>query len=685
MKRMRVLKSETRQSEEDISLFKQLSFKYLPYWPLFAVLFVLFTTAGYFYLKNSTPIYESTASILIKDEKKGFDDSKVEESLNLFGSKNIVENEIEVIRSKAVLGQVTKDLKLYAPTYEERKFKTVSAYLSSPISVEAQNPDAIEAQVKKIYFDYSPADSAVNAGGNQYKLGQWVTTPWGVLKFTKNQLYSVSTEPAKYYFSLYDINAIVKDLTDGLKVTPTSKQSSILTLKLRDPVPKHSEAILLDLIKVYTNVSINEKTALASKTLDFVDDRLKIVAHELDSIESGIQKYRNDKQVVDISTQSKLYLESVQQSDAQLSQLNMQSSVLAEVSTYVQSKNGGSGASSHKVYAWAISDPVLTGLLDKMNEKQVEYEKLRKTVGENNPILVSLRNEIDKLRPSIAENIKSQQQSIEASKQNVSKANGKSTSMLSTIPQKERELVEISREQSIKNSIYSFLLQKREEASFSSNSAVADSRIVDRPYSSPNPVSPNKPMMMLIFPLLGIATGLGFVSVKGAMNNKIMFRSEIEKVTTFPILGELSFDKSNDPLVMISSKSSFIMEQFRQLRVAVALGNLGNPAKTKKIIVTSSVEGEGKSFVAANLAISLALAGKKVVLVDFDLHQPKQNEVFNVDNEIGVAGYLLGTQDADQIIKKMPAISHNFSLIVSGGTPSEPRQNLILSGKMESC
>src|SRR5579863_9571567 len=147
MKRMRVLKNETRQSEEDISLFKQLSFKYLPYWPLFAVLFVLFTTAGYFYLKNSTPIYESTASILIKDEKKGFDDSKVEESLNLFGSKNIVENEIEVIRSKAVLGQVTKDLKLYSPMYEERKFKTVSAYLSSPITVEAQNPDAIELQV----------------------------------------------------------------------------------------------------------------------------------------------------------------------------------------------------------------------------------------------------------------------------------------------------------------------------------------------------------------------------------------------------------------------------------------------------------------------------------------------------------------------------------------------------------
>jgi tyrosine-protein kinase Etk/Wzc len=680
MNKMHVLKQTKREaSEEEVSFMKQLSFKYLPFWPLFTALIVVFSVLGYIYLKNATPVYESTASILLKDEKKGSDESKMIESLDLFGTKNVVENEVEVIRSKGVLSEVAKDMKLYAPVFEQQKLKTVSAYLSSPIVVEMRNPDEIVIPVSKIYFNYS-GDSTVSIGGNDYAINQWVTTQWGEMRFTRNPLYQASDKTSKYYFSLLDIDGVSKSLAENLKVTPISKQSSVVTLKLRGPVRKLNEAMLSDVLTVYVTDALKEKTAFASKTLNFFDSRLKIVAHELDSIENGIQKYRNQKGVVDISTQSKLYLENVQQSDQQLGQVNMQLAVLDNVNNYVQSTNSGGNIVAPSMFG--LSDPVLSQLLEKLNDKQIQYEKLRKTTGENSPILVSLRNEIDKLRPSIADNIRSQRQGLETSKDNLTKENNKTSSVLSSIPQKERELVEVSREQNIKNSIYSYLLQKREEASISSNSVVANSRIVDKPYSSPFPVSPNKPMIMLLFPLLGLLLGAGIVNLKGLFNNKILFRSEIEKVTSFPVLGELSFDKSKNPLVMTSAKRSFIMEQFRQLRVAVALGNLGNPIKTKKIIVTSSIEGEGKSFVAANLAISLALAGKKVVLVDFDMHQPKLNEMFNLDNEVGVASYLLGTHDGDQIIQPMPSISHNFSVILSGGTPPNPSE-LILNTRIE--
>ncbi|MBS1916841.1 MAG: polysaccharide biosynthesis tyrosine autokinase [Bacteroidetes bacterium] len=679
MNKMHVLKRQSKSEAEDVGFFKQLSFKYLPFWPLFAALIIIFSVLGYFYVKNAIPIYESTASILLKDEKKGLDESKMIESLDLFGQKNIVENEVEVIRSKEVLSQVAIDMKLYAPIFEQQKLKTISAYMSSPITVEMRNPGAIVMPVSKIYFNY-PGDSTITVGNNQYALNQWVTTQWGEMRFTKNPLYQPSDKQSKYYFSLLDLDGVAKGLAENLKVSPISKQSTVVTLKLRGPVKRANEAILSDILNVYVGNAISEKTAFAAKTLDFFDSRLKIVAHELDSIENGIQKYRNQKGVVDISTQSKLYLESVQQSDQQLGQVNMQLQVLDNVNDYVQSKNNGGNIVAPSMFG--ISDPVLSQLLEKLNDKQVQYEKLRKTTGENSPLLVSLRNEIDKLRPSIMDNIKSQRQGLQTSRDNLAQQSNKTSAILSSIPQKERELVEVSREQSIKNSIYSYLLQKREEASISSNSVVANSRIVDRPYSTPFPVSPNKPMIMLVFPLLGILIGAAIVNLKRLFNTKILFRSEIEKATSFPVLGELSFDKSKNPLVMTSAKRSFIMEQFRQLRVAVALGNLGNPVKTKKIIVTSSIEGEGKSFVAANLAISLALAGKKVVLVDFDMHQPKLNEMFNLDNEVGIASYLLGTHDGDQIIQSMPSISHNFSLILSGGTPPNPSE-LILNTKIE--
>ena len=197
-------------------------------------------------------------------------------------------------------------------------------------------------------------------------------------------------------------------------------------------------------------------------------------------------------------------------------------------------------------------------------------------------MLVTIQNEINLIKPRIIENINSQRQALEVERASYNAESKNSASLLSTVPQKERQLVDVSRQQNIKNSTYNFLLEQREKATFSLNSAVADSRIVDKASTSPDPVSPKRPLIMFLFPIAGLGLGVGLINLRRGLNGKIMFRSEIEKVTDFPIIGELTYDNSKNPLVMAATGRSFIMEQFRQLRVAVALGYLGQPAERKQ-------------------------------------------------------------------------------------------------------
>ena len=223
--------------------------------------------------------------------------------------------------------------------------------------------------------------------------------------------------------------------------------------------------------------------------------------------------------------------------------------------------------------------------------------------------------------------------------------------MLGTIPQKERQLVELSRDQNIKNGIYSFLLQKREESELSYASTLSDSRVVNKAQSSRFPVSPNKMLIYLAAVALAFGVCIVFISAREAFSRKVLYRHDLEALTSVPILGEVAFNKSKDELVIQAGKRSFIAEEFRKIRVSLHF--LGIDCNHKKILVTSSIPGEGKSFIAANLAISNALSGKKVALVDIDLHNPGLSRIFDRStSDAGVSDYLTGDKDPEDIIKE---------------------------------
>ncbi|MBS1928120.1 MAG: polysaccharide biosynthesis tyrosine autokinase, partial [Bacteroidetes bacterium] len=460
----------------------------------------------------------------------------------------------------------------------------------------------------------------------------------------------------------------------SLAAAASSKLSTVVNLQYQDVNPKRASDVLNALIYEYELHAIEDKNTLARNTLAFVDERLDMVTKDLGQIEGKLQQYKSGRGAVDISTQGQMYLQNVSSNDQKLGETNLQLSVLDQVDNFINNNNSSGVMPS----TFGVNDPTLSGMLERLHNAELEYTKLKATVGENNPKLVELRNQIAEMQPAIKQNIESQRKSLLAAKQSLQSTNSSYSSMLSTVPLKERELLDISREHGIKSSIYTFLLQKKEETELSLASAVSNSRIVDNAVTDKDPVSPKKKLIYVIALFAGMGICFLFITIRETFTGKILYRKEIEKLTTIPVIAEVAFEKTKDPIVVKHGKRSFVIEEFRKLRTSLSF--LGVGSQHRKILVTSSISGEGKSFIAANLAVSIALTGKKVVLVDLDLNVPTQSKIWGVNYEFGISDYLRGQKYPEEIIKKLPGYEDLF--FIPSGSLSENPSELLLNGKV---
>jgi capsular exopolysaccharide synthesis family protein len=674
---MNVGRNRRNEDKED-NIMKQFVSKYVPYWPLFLFSVLLAIGVAYTYIRYATPIYEATATVIIKDEKKGNEESKLVESLDQISSKKIVENEIEIIQSRKLMENVVTDLGLYAPIYEKGDFRDVLAYTTSPVSVIASDPDSLVA-FKRIDLNYNVNSREVVLNHKyNFPLDSFVNTPFGKLKFISNKYINQDTAHKQLYFSLNQPKDLVSAFLSGLKAESASKLSSIVDLSYRDTNPIRAENILNQLIKSYQQSANEEKDALAKNTLSFVSNRLSLVAHDLDSIEKKVQEFKSGNQAVDISAQGQMYLQNVSANDQKLGDVSTQLAVLDKVQQFVNSNNDSKAGIVPSTLG--ISDPQLNQLIDKLYNSELEYDNLKKTVGENNPSLVAIRDRINKIKPSILSNITSMRQSLVATRENISSTNNSYNSVLQAVPQKERELLDISRQQQIKSDLYSFLLQKKEESEIAAASSVSNSRVVDYAQASPDPVSPKKLLIYAFSIVLFIGICGAFIFIKEFLTGKVLYRHEIESLTSIPIIGEIAFDKSKDRIVIEKGTRSFIAEEFRKLRISLSF--LGIDSSHKKILVTSSISGEGKSFISANLAVSLSLTGKKVVILDMDLNNPTIDKILNVARDEGVTEFLEGEKDPEEIIKHIGG-NENLFFISAGAVLPENPSELLANGKVD--
>lgn len=656
------------------TLIEEVTHKYIPYWPLLVLLAIPCIMMAWVYLKFRAPVYEIAATIKVKDEKKGVNEDQITESLNLLSSKSIVENEVEIIHSRSFIDAVVKDLRLYAPTYRKGDYFSRSAYTSSPVIVEVDDPDNL-TEVKEVPYKYDFNSKTVEVDGRKYPLNQYVSTKHGRLKFSFNPHFK-KTEPGTFYFSLVEPRKITDGLYAGLDVSAVGKLSSIVKLKLKDEVPQRGKDVVNGVIREYNEASVQQKTELAKNTLAFLDQRIAKVVGDLNGVERRVQNFRSSNGVVNLTDQSRLYLQNVAMNDQKMADLNMQLSVLDQVERYVTSKEGSAGIVPSTL---GVNDPLLAKLLEKYYDAELQYGKLKQTTAENNPALQTVISQVNTLKPAILENIRNQRINVQASRNNLALTNNSYNSVLETIPVKERALVDVSRQQSTLSSLYNFLLQKREQTALSYSSSVTEGHIIDAASASIDPVSPNKMFTLMAAMALALMLTVGYILYRDVLSSKVLFRNDIVNHTSYPLLGEISYVKKGKQMLLTGKDFAVTQDEFRQLCIAAGLFSKDNPKK--KILITSSNEGEGKSLVAANMALSLSAGGKRVVVVDADLETGKLSRTFRVFNNAGLADFLGGEVSSPAEIIK-PTGYKQLS-IVPAGEANSSSADLFLNGNLD--
>jgi tyrosine-protein kinase Etk/Wzc len=664
------------KEREDNSIVQAIG-SYVPFWPLFFIFMILSAAGAYLYLRYTVPLYEATAKIIIKDENKGYDNAQLVESLDMINTKKIIENEIEVLQSQTLMNEVVKKLHLYSPVIQTGKVRSNSAYTLSPVTIEAFNPDSL-LTFSHISIAYDKKNETVILDQTyRGQINHWLNTPFGKLRFIPNKRFSPFNEIKPFYFSIVPVKSVAGQILGNLKVTQSGKQSSVIDLSLRDEMPVRAEDILNELIISYSGAALKEKNTLAKNTLAFIEERLNIVARDMDTIELKLQQYKSGRGAVDISKQGQIYLENVSATDKKMTDINIQTAALDQLERSA-SQPGNIGAIPSTL---GINDVTLLSQVSTLSSLQNQYEKLKATVPENNPILLSITDQMNLIKPNILKNIQSQRLSLQQNKNYVSATGGSYSSALSAIPQKERQLVEIARDQNIKNGIYSFLLQKREESELSLASNLSDNKVVNYAQASRTPVTPRK----LIIYIASLAFALGFpillIAAFEIFNPKILFRKEIENLTSIPVVSEISFNPTRNILINKTGTRTIEAEEFRKLRVS--LSSLGIDGLHKKILITSNIAGEGKSYIAANLATTISFTGKKVVLVNLDLHNPGLEKILGRTEKIaGISDYLAGEKRLDEIIFKMEGFDSLY--YIPSGALKKNSSELLENGLINS-
>ena len=665
--------------DDSKNIFSIIAFKYLPYWPIFVLTILISLTVCWFYLRYETPIYKANASIVLKEDKP----TDKTDALELLGlssnSEKNLENEFEVLKSHTLMRKVVTDMGLYAQVYIKGNVRDILAYPYSPVVFISLNPELIQSRT--IPFKYLPAEDAVLLAGKKYPLEVPVNTPYGIFRINKNKDIQFSSEKGKkenegLYLQLTPVNSLAKDIDKRLIVEAKSKNSSVISLTITDQSAKRAENILNNLIRVYNKAGIDDKNTTAANTLSFIRDRLAIVNSDLSKVEDQIQSYKSKEGIVDLSEQGKLYLGSVQSTDQKLAETQIQLSVLDQIEKYVIKKGDKPGTVPATL---SVSDPLLLELLQKLYEAELDLDKIRGTAGENSPSVKALQSDIDRIKPGILENLNSLRKSLLVTEKSLEAQGNRNSEVLKAVPYRERELLAINRKQIIENTIYTFLLQKQEETTLSVASAVAESRLVDEAESSTFPVSPIKVNIYLLGLFIGVFVGAVIVLTKEQYNRSVLFRTDIENQTNAPILGEIVHNPTGETFAIKDGKRTIIAEQFRSIRTS--LNYLGINKDRKVILLTSSFSGEGKSFIAINLAVTLTLADKKVVLLEFDLRKPKIIQMLNIPLKKGLSEYMADLAGVDEIVQEVSEIPQLF-IISSGAIPPNPTE-LIMNGKID--
>ena len=563
---------------QDGNLFTQIAQTYLPFWPVFVITLFLSGVGTFFYLRYTIPVYQVNAKLLVKDDKNGAGAAQMLDAFDIFGDKKVVDNEIEIIQSSPLMDQVVRDLNLYTTQIHQGNVMNNEVYgRNAPLKITALHKDSVEQVREAIPVEISFAEKRFSIRGKSYPLGSFVRINGQRFLVEKNPNFILprnAPNPFPILLETHSVGQVSNSLLASLKAEASTKKSTVIYLSMETTVPAKGRDVLNQLFKVYDEFAIEDKNLVAKNTLRFVEGRLGIVSDELEQVEENIKDYKTREGIVNISEQGKLFLESVKEHDQRLSEIGIQLSVLADIESYVTAKKPSTAVVPSLM---GINDATLVQLLTKLYETELQLSRVSKVTGGQSDLQEQLRDEIAALKPSILENLGNIRKNLVTAQNNLQGKLKESNSMLGEIPSKEKALVEISRQQVIKNTIYTFLLQKREESALSSASAIADSRVVEPAVVSESPIKPKRNIIYLIGLAIGLGLGVLYVLFKETYNLKVLFRGDIERRVQAPILGELAQGEADHHIVVKDGQRTILAEQFRMLRTNLAYLGLNQP------------------------------------------------------------------------------------------------------------
>ena len=656
-------------SQEKNQQLQYLIFRIFPFWPLIFLALVLGTSAGYILLRYATPIYQVKARVIVNDDSQQ-KSANLQEIISL-DTRNLsaeAERELEILRSTDLLKKVASELQLNVKYILQGNIKTGEGFNNAPFKLELQYPDSIKYAVSG---EARIIGNEIEFKGVKYPVDTMVKSYFGNIRWQVNQNYKKDKESEKWMVTILPVVTAARQIKGALTVAPISKQSSIMDIVYVDPFSERGVLILNALLRIYGTSLVDYKSRIYDNTEKFLDGRLSLVADELSGVEKRLQAYKTREHIVDLSQEGTLYLNKLRTADTKIGEIEVQVEVLNEIEKYVAKRNNTSNAVPATL---GITDPVLLALLNQLYQAEFDLEKIKQVSGDKNPQIDVYEQLITKLKPSIGASISNLKINLLASKKKLENDNAEITATVNQIPEKERTLLDISRQQGIKNAIYTFLLQKKEESAIAAASIVPNYRVIEKPDVG-GVVSPNRKNYYTLTISIALMLAVLYIYLKEFANSRILFRSQIENRLSIPIIGELIYKKNNSgsPIMVGEGQRTLIAEQFRELRTNLNYIAATTNGKCKTILITSSIPSEGKSFVAINSAVSLSLTGAKVVLLEFDLRKPKISKSLGIKREPGITNYLVSNINEQAIIKEHPD-TPNFYVIPSGPVPPNPAE-----------
>lgn len=676
-----VNKIEETQEESNVD-FKKILNKYLSNWPFFIISIFLCLSVAFIYLRYTTPQYKISARLLINDDEKGGSASASSAVLGdlsgLLGAKSTVDNEVEVLKTRRLMQQVVENLNLNINYFTRGNVKDVEVY-DPPFVVRIIKPiTSINGNYSNIFlFNDNKLSIQTEEIDTVIGFNKPVFIP-NVGHILIEKKLDVPIAKGNYSFIITSIDEKVTELMASLDVAVTNKLVTIIDLSVNNSMPKRGEDILNQLIFNYVSGNMRDKNEVADSTIAFIKRRLLIISSELGNAEEGIQSFKQRNNLADMTEQGKLLVNTTGQIVVDLAKIETQISIVNSLISYLKDDSTNKRVLPSSL---ASTDIVFSSAIEKYNN--LLLERGRKLIGltESNPIILNLDREISNARTDIESNLMSTLNGFMITKSKLNKQLEQADQKIENVPATERNYLKLARQQNIKEELFLFLMQKSEETAISKTANIANSKIIDSPRADLLPYAPIKSKVVVLAFIVGLLLPIIVLYVKDFFNTRVESREDILNRTVVPILGEISHNPDVNNLAVANSSRSQISEQFRALRTNLSF--YLNNDEQKIILITSSVSGEGKSFVAINLGNILALSGKSVLLMELDLRKPGLSSKLGVKNEIGFTNYIISESVSFNDIIKPSNIHENLHLISSGPLPPNPAE-LIMSAATQN-